>query len=256
MRFFAVVTLGLMGLLSAAQGATLSGQYTAPAGSGETEEVVCDRAREAVEASLRERMEQDLQRTAEFARLHQAWIKRRLERPALDAALQDELQVQFLFTETKRFWSGKRCFIQGFGEVDESRLWAALQSGLPPKPEHEESATGASDWLDAVPSFFTNAQAFNTAMAELTFLKAMLAEHYHMEGKWPTTLTELRLSANDMETFEAVDVVTLDAGGEIVAVLAGGLEGEEIRLKPRVTGHLIRWHCATTLNSWAARGCQ
>lgn len=245
-------------LCTTVQAASLAGQHTEAARPGESESVVCRRASETVQGALLERLGSDMRQTAEFGLLHQAWVKRRLERAELDNAVQDELKAQLLFTETNRFWSGKRCFVQGLGEVDEERLWAALQAGLPPRPTpdapEEQSEPDDGGWL--VPPFFTNTQGFNTALTELSFLKMVVAEHYLSRGEWPETLADLRLSETDMATFEAVDLIALGADGEIIARLAGGLEGEEIRLRPRVTGHLIRWRCATTLDSWAARACQ
>lgn len=255
--------LGLLpglALVLVAHATTLSGQHAEPAGPGETESAVCDRALGILQASLLERLHEVSRETTPYDRLHRAYLKRDLRREQLDVALAHELEVLFLFTETERYWSGKRCFVQGLAEVDESRLWAALQAGLPPSPRPDAAEAGAEKesggWRSVLPAFVTRATAFNTALAELTFLKTVVAEYYHVNGDWPQTLSALQLSATDMATFEAIDFVELGPEGEVVASLAAELKGEQIRLMPRAAGHLIRWRCATTLDSWAARACQ
>lgn len=255
----ALLAGGLL-LGAVAHGVTLSGQHTEGAHAGETEAVVCQRALDVLRRTLTEQLQADLRRGADYQRLHQLHVRRGQQRADLDVALARALDVQLQVTETGRYWSGRRCFVQGVGELDEDQMWAALHAALPPppppSPPQDDDRRDAAGWLDGLPTLFTGSTAFHTALAELVFLRQAVTEYYQFHGRWPGTLAEMNVSAGDLAQLEAIELVELGPDGELVASLAGELEGERIHLVPRASAHMVRWRCSTTIDSWIARSCR
>lgn len=82
-------------------------------------------------------------------------------------------------------------------------------------------------------------------------LKMTMLEYYMMNGEWPSSLSDIRLKAEEMTDGQYLDKVRLGKNGQIIAYLSDTFgKYKMLSLAPRsiMGGMQTRWECSTNVN--------
>lgn len=92
---------------------------------------------------------------------------------------------------------------------------------------------------------------FSQVLAELSTIKMLVVEHYHMTGQYPASLSELGFNEKLFDTGEYIQTIQFSKKGAIQASLAANIFGENktLILTPKATmgGMNIHWECTSNL---------
>ena len=92
---------------------------------------------------------------------------------------------------------------------------------------------------------------FTQALMELSSIKMLVVEHYHMFGQYPASLSELGFNEKSFDTGEYIKAIQFSKQGVIQASLAAKIFGDNkvLILTPKATmgGMNMHWKCTGNL---------
>lgn len=92
---------------------------------------------------------------------------------------------------------------------------------------------------------------FAQALAEISSIKMLVVEHYHMVGHYPASLTELGFDEKSFDSGELIQAIQFSKKGSIQVFLAPDVFGNNktLTLTPKVTmgGMNMQWVCTSNL---------
>ena len=249
--------LVVMALSCQASAQTLEAMVVARDGEGEA--AACARAGEELREQGVAFLVRDSANLREYHRLLDAYDWQGRSRRHLDQDLA-VLMAQAPMTELSRYWSGKSCLIRGYIDADPHPYVAALlkEAERPPTPDRASNQAD-TDWL-AMPRVamekFRNQRLLATALTELSVVKMVVVEHWMETGRWPRSLSDMRLSADDFANSQVLDQVSMGEAGAIRGRFRSPLGGETITLTPEPGGMgVIGWSCRSTVPVLFGSGC-
>ena len=115
----------------------------------------------------------------------------------------------------------------------------------------EALATAITDTPAPNMAHYLTKAKFSQANAELSVIKMLVVEHYHMTGQYPGSLSELGFNEKSFDTGEYIQAIQFSKKGAIQATLMESIFGEDkiLILTPKFTmgGMNMHWKCTSNL---------
>jgi hypothetical protein len=257
-----LLCVALAGVLSSFPACAANVEAIETARPGETEEMVCARARQQARIKSEEVVLETLQNQPEYLQLVDKAHWRGDSQAQLDVALTKALSATIEMIDMGEMWSGRSCLYRGMADADIASVMddfhARYERQVPVAVEAERADAGQS-LEPAVVGIdkLRKASLLHSAVAQLSVIKITVTQYRMTEDKWPGSLAELGFQASDLAGAGSIHDVTLGRDGTINARLKGELSGHDVRLIPdKASFGGLSWRCETSVEMLASSACK
>lgn len=232
---------------------------------GESEEVVCARARQQARIKSEQAVLEALQKQPEYLQLVDQAHWRGESQVELDVALTEALSTKIEMIDMGEMWSGRSCLYRATADADMASVMEdfqaryaryARQAPAADEVRRADEGRGVESSVMGIDKL-RKVSLLHSALAQLSVIKSTITQYRMMEDKWPGSLAELGFQASDLAGAGNIHDVTLGRDGSINARLKGELSGHSVRLMPeKASFGGLSWRCETSVEMLVGGACK